>query len=146
MKEKHVQAINWMLRLSKEERLGYADKRLWNIQAGLREMGYSCAKIHETILGIFRFFVSADLQCNQPEYEFFMDVTGCRYNNDQFFNMTNHGRKEEFMKNTLNWMSGLKPQLFTDIFTFGAYILTADGPLKEDEIKLCEVIEEYRPN
>ena len=146
MKEKHVKCIESMLKLSNEDRLKYADARLWKIQEGLREMGYSCAKIHETILGLFRFFVSADLDCTQPENDFFTKVTGCFYTNDQFFNLTNHGRKEDYMKSVLNWMNSLSPQLFTDVFTFGAYILTADGPLKEDEIKLCEVIEEYRPD
>lgn len=119
MKQKHIDVTNKMLALSEEQRLDYADRRLWKIQCGLRDLGYSCAKIHETILGIFRLFVSADLSCDQGEKEFFDKLTGSHYSNDQFFAMTNRGRKEEFLENTLKWMKSLGPDLFTQIFTVG---------------------------
>lgn len=145
MKEKHRQCIDWMLSLSKEERNRYADKRLWNIQEEMRKMGYSCAKIHETILGIFRFFVSADLDCRKGEFDLFKEITGCKYNEDQFFKMTNHGRTKECMDVMANWMHSLSDQMFTDVFTLGAYIMTADGKFHEDEEKTVNFIEQYRP-
>lgn len=145
MKPKHRACIDNFLSMPKDVRDKYADRHLWKVIALLRERGYTVAKIHETILGIFRFFVSADLSCEQGEYELYKTLTGTYYTNDQFFAMTNHGRKEEFVQNTLNWMHGLSDELFTEIFTIGGYIMTADGTLHPDEEKLIELVESYRP-
>ena len=63
MTEKQKQAVQEMLSYPIEKRREFADKQLWKVMNGMREMGYTVAKINETIFGLTRLFVSADLDC-----------------------------------------------------------------------------------
>ena len=146
MTQKHVEAIQWMLNLSQEDKDFYTDKRIWLVMQGLRDLGYSVAKINETLLGIWRLFVSADLSADRPEYDLYVKLTGSHLTTQQFFDLTNRGREEQFLKSTLDWLHSLSNELYSNIFTLGGYILTSDGPLSKDEVKLVELIEEYKPD
>ena len=146
MTEKHQKIINWMLSLSREDQIFYADRQLWNIYHGLRERGDTIYRINQTIVGLFRLFVSADLDASQPEYLFFKEVTGIDYTNDLFYKFTNHGRGEKFIADTMKWLESLNIDLYSAVFTFGVYLMISDGPLHKDEIKLVDMIEQHRPN
>ena len=144
MTEKQKQAVKEMLTYPIEKRREFADKQLWKIMVGMRNMGYTVAKINETIFGVTRLFVSADLDCQKYEYDFFCSMTGEKYDKDYFFKATNHGRTEEFLKTCVNWYGSLTSELQTDILTFWTYMFLEMGYVNDDEDKLINLLNQYR--
>lgn len=146
MTESQKETIRWMLDLPMSERRRFADGRLWKIQDALKRRGYTCAEIHKSLFGLFRLFISADHWFSEEEYDFLQSITGFFYTYDEFHKLTDHGRDRDYLYSTMDWLHNIDEQLFSDIFTFGAYIMTSDGPLTDDELKLCDIIQAYRPH
>ena len=144
MTDKQKQAVQEMLSYPIEKRREFADKQLWKVMNGMREMGYTVAKINETIFGLTRLFVSADLDCQKYEYDFFCMMTGEKYDKDYFFKATNHGRTEEFLKTCVNWYESLTKELQTAILTFWTYMFLEKGYINDDEDKLINLLNKYR--
>ena len=122
-----------ILNQTDEERLSLGREAFENMVRGFHELGLNSEKTVNLIQNLTKLFVSADGRCNLPEYDFYRAVTGSNISKDDFFDMTNYGKDEEFVNATCELMRHADRQTRTATILFGLALMCHDGTLKADE-------------
>lgn len=107
---------------------------------GLEKGGLTDKEIGNTILNFAKLLVSADQDCSEKEYNFFINVTGIDMSYEDFFNRTNNGKDQAFIKDMFDFVKILtRDDRFSLIF-FGIALLSSDDTLTVDEQNLFRQI------
>ena len=127
-----------ILNMDEEERLGLGSESLRKMINGLKGLELNGEEITNLILNLTKLFVSADGRCSQEEYEFFVKVTGIKLSTDEFFDMTNYGKDEEFANGLVELMRAADLDTRTATVLFGIALMSHNGQLSSDELKLID--------
>ena len=92
------------------------------------------------VWAVTRAFVSADGDCGRKEYELFRAITGYDGSTDHFYQMTNNGRDDDFLKTLYKALNVINPDAKSKLLLFGIVITAADGTISSDEIALIEAM------
>ena len=94
------------------------------------------------VIDITKLFVSADKKTAIKEYEFFKNVTGIDLTSDEFYNATNHGSDEEFVRKMIIRFKDLYKETRQAILVYAAALTSSDDSIIGGEIDLFEQLTE----
>ena len=123
-----------------EQRIKLGKDNLYNLMAGFKQYGFSEKQITIAVMNLTKLFVSADLNCSEPEYQFFCEVTGAKITRDYFFEMTNNGRDPKFVEDTLDFISHFREEEKIATLMYGVALMCSDRKVHLDEEGLVEAI------
>ena len=132
--------IQEILDSSDEEKVDLAKRALSELIGELREGGIEDDAIKGFIIGITRLVVSADKDCTEKEYYFFKNVTEVDISYKEFYQLTDCGSEENFVKATFDVISSLSKESRCDVALYGIALLSSDDAIKLTEYSLIEKI------
>lgn len=103
---------------------------------GLEKGGLSDKEIGDMVLDFTKLLVSADQDCSEKEYTFFANVTGISMSYDDFFERTNGGKSEDFIKAMFDFVKILTREDRFSLIFFGIALLCSDDTVTVDEQNL----------
>lgn len=127
-----------ILNQSEEERLSLGNEAVRNMVRGFRDLGLNVEKTYQLIQQLTRLFVSADGKCGQKEFEFYKAVTGSKISSDDFFDMTNYGKNEDFVDDIVDLMREADNKTRTATIIYGLALMCHDGTLTVDEQNIID--------
>ena len=123
-----------------EEKVELGRDALASILNNLPSYNVSEENISAFAFAATKLFVSADLDCNQSEYDFFRAVTGIDIEPRDFYDLTNEGRDKQFVSDFMDLIKELTYEDRKHLIMYGVALLSCDNVLKVDEIKLIDMI------
>ena len=123
---------------SHEQRVAFGKQYLGQFVNGLRQGKLNDEQITGCIIAFTKLFISADKSCDYEEYELFRDITGIDSDYDSFYEATNGGSNEQFVRSSLEFVSILTNEDKSALLCYAAALLGADGVVKDSELALYE--------
>lgn len=134
------EVLNDVVHASPRDKVDLACEAINKVHECLKKKGCNDDSIVGFICNLTRLFVSADLNCTDAEYSFFKAVTGAKLTPEQFYEMTNQGREESFLKDTFEIFSMLDAETKTASIIYGVAIISCDNEIDVDEVKMIDAL------
>ena len=91
-------------------------------------------------LNIVRLFVSADRKCGREEYELFKQIINVEIDYDSFFEFTNAGASNRFVKEMDEIIDRFDAKTKNAVCVIGLSIICSDGIVHDSERKLLQLV------
>ena len=132
--------INQSKTMSMQQRVSIAHDATDAIISELKKLEISTEAITNFLISIFKLFVSGDRKTRKDEYVLFKDLFNLDITTDAFFDLTNYGSDEKFVKDIDELVDASPKEVAIAVATLGILIITADGEVTTEERALLERI------
>lgn len=132
--------INQSKTMSMQQRVAIAHDATDSIICELKKLEISTDAITNFLISIFKLFVSGDRKTRKDEYVLFKDLFNLDITTDAFFDLTNYGSDEKFVKDIDELVDASPKEVAIAVATLGILIITADGEVTTEERALLERI------
>ncbi len=132
--------INQSKTMSMQQRVAIAHDATDAIISELKKLEISTEAITNFLISIFKLFVSGDRKTRKDEYVLFKDLFNLDITTDAFFDLTNYGSDEKFVKDIDELVDASPKEVAIAVATLGILIITADGEVTTEERALLERI------
>lgn len=140
MNDAVLNEVEKILHLSFEEKVEIGRDSLRKLMKGLMEGGLTKEETSNVIWNLLRLFVSADKRCSNAEFELFKAITGMEISEDEFYDRTNGGADEEYIKDSLEFIDILTKDDAIAAIYFGVIVMSSDGIIAKGEYDLIDRI------
>ena len=118
---------------SEDDRVIDAKKRVKRIRTYFVSHNISNQKSFMVIISIFKLFVSGDISANEAERIFMARVFDLDISSDEFYELTNYGGSQNFVKGMDTLVDSLPYSIKEDVVFLGLSICAQDGILTPEE-------------
>ncbi len=118
---------------SKADRIALGKKSLDDAIQILIDHDISAEDTTRFIKGLLSVFVSADRECSYEEYELVCEITGIKFSEEEFYEMTNGGSDPEIIQALDEVIDTLSVREKAAFCLFGLAIMASDEELTPEE-------------
>ena len=142
MTQELVDYLQKIVDLSNQDKFDLGVDCIKTIFGIMHDKGYSDEDIAIFIVEITKLFVSANRECSEDEFNFFVDVTGWEeLTFDEFYEITNEGAAKEFFDYVCGKLREIgDDEVVNNAITFGALVISCDDVIEEDELDLFDAV------
>lgn len=125
--------IQQTLDATQSERVNLAGGASGSIMRWADSHGYDPA---EVLLNYFKLFVSGDKSCDYRERDLFNKTFNMNVGSDQFYEITNRGADESFIRSMINLTGRMDSDTKTAVIILGLAVMCSDGTMTVAEQQL----------
>ena len=134
--------LQTLLDTSDKDREEYGREGYYLLTMYLTQVGIKGKEFDDLIMNVTKLFVSADKSCHISELLYFEHVTNQIFEPKVFYNMTNGGADPSFVRHMLLRLFKLDRYPLEYLLRFIAGLITSDGEVTTNELKLYDTIME----